>query len=233
MPDHEWAEGELEGFIAAVDEWRGSSSGSPDLALEYEPIAIRIMNTISPGLGDFEVDRFEGFPARLQEGRIRAVTALGLIRKREALERFEKGEAPSLSADALHPWVWDSARQLWEAEAYQDAVGSAARTLNARLQQKLGRRDTSESDLINQAFSDKPPEEGKPRLRFPGDTNDPRWQALQSGARSFGVGCFQAIRNRAAHDENTGWTKNEALEYLAAFSVLAKWIDLCEVRTHI
>jgi uncharacterized protein (TIGR02391 family) len=231
MRDYEWAEMELEGFISAVDGWMGNSFESPDSALEAEPIALRIMNKVDSGLGDFEVDDFGGFSSRLQEGRNRAVRALGLIRKRERLDKFEKSEAPSLAADAMHPWVWGSARQLWDAEAYQDAVGSSARTINARLQQKLGRHDISELDLINQAFSDKAPEVGKPRLRFPGDRSDPRWSALQNGARSFGAGCFQAIRNRAAHDEETGWTKHEALEYLAAFSILARWIEICEIES--
>ena len=44
----------------------------------------------------------------------------------------------------------------------------------------------------------------------------------------FGRGCAQGIRNLNAH--GTGeLPKQEALEYLAALSVLARWVEACEV----
>ena len=47
----------------------------------------------------------------------------------------------------------------------------------------------------------------------------------------FGVGCLWVIRNPATH-ETSEWAPQEALEQLAALSVLARLIDLCEVATH-
>lgn len=43
---------------------------------------------------------------------------------------------------------------------------AAAKAVNSLLQTKVSRRDISESDLVKQAFSDKEPEAGKPRLRY-------------------------------------------------------------------
>ncbi|MGR6998895.1 TIGR02391 family protein [Yinghuangia aomiensis] len=97
-------------------------------------------------------------------------------------------DAPSMAADQLHPWVWAPAAPLWAAEARQDAVLAAARTVNRRLQQKLGRHDIGETDLCLQTFDLKDPSAGKPRLRFPGDRTTPIWRARQEGAKYFAAG---------------------------------------------
>jgi len=47
----------------------------------------------------------------------------------------------------------------------------------------------------------------------------------------FGAGCFEAIRNPAAHEHGLALSERVALEQLAAFSLLARWIDECEVVT--
>ena len=43
----------------------------------------------------------------------------------------------------------------------------------------------------------------------------------------FGQGCFTAIRNVLTHEHGTAAELDEAdaLHYLAAFSILARWID--------
>lgn len=46
----------------------------------------------------------------------------------------------------------------------------------------------------------------------------------------FGAGCFTGIRNPAVHDNGLKLTEQVALEQLAAFSVLARWIDECTVE---
>ncbi|GAA3636884.1 TIGR02391 family protein [Streptomyces chitinivorans] len=43
-------------------------------------------------------------------------------------------DVSTLAADRFHPWVWEPAAPLWAAEARQDAVLAAARTVNRRLQ---------------------------------------------------------------------------------------------------
>lgn len=49
---------------------------------------------------------------------------------------------------------------------------------------------------------------------------------------AFGQGCFKAIRNVLAHEYGTlaEPPEEEALHYLAAFSVLARWIDQATVE---
>ncbi len=47
---------------------------------------------------------------------------------------------------------------------------------------------------------------------------------------SFGTGCFQAFRNvGAAHTLGEEPSEHEALEQLAAFSILARWVESAEL----
>jgi hypothetical protein len=48
--------------------------------------------------------------------------------------------------------------------------------------------------------------------------------------RPFAEGCFAGLRNPAAHEHGPEWDEQRALEYLAAFSILARWIDECRVK---
>jgi hypothetical protein len=98
-----------------------------------------------------------------------------------------------------------------------------------QLQMKLGRHDISGADLVTQAFSTEPAKPGYPRLRFADLTPDSeRWRSAHQGAMHFGRGCVQGIRNWAAHD-TVAVDEQQALEYLAALSVLARWIEAAEV----
>ncbi|MFC4609756.1 TIGR02391 family protein [Streptomyces maoxianensis] len=160
-----------------------------------------------------------------------AVTeALGLARSADEIAAFLRPTSPSIAGDALHPWVWEPAAPLWAAEAHQDAVLAGARVVNRRLQLKLNRHDIGEKDLCLQSFSPAPPASGKPRLRFDGDRDTPTWKARQEGAMYLSAGAFLGIRNLAAHEEQVAWTQQEALEYLATFSVVARWIEECAVE---
>ncbi|MFD8685342.1 TIGR02391 family protein [Streptomyces sp. NPDC059651] len=163
--------------------------------------------------------------------RIAATEALGHARSADELAAFLRPTSPSIAADALHPWVWESAAPLWAAQAHQDAVLAAARVINRRLQLKLGRHDIGDKNLCMQSFSIKEPAAGQPRLRFEGDRDSPTWVARQEGAMQLSAGAFLAIRNLAAHEETVTWTQQEALEYLATFSVVARWIEECSVET--
>ena len=50
---------------------------------------------------------------------------------------------------------------------------------------------------------------------------------------SFGVGCFQAIRNPVGHlpNEQVELTEQEALERLSSLSLFARWIEEAELIT--
>jgi hypothetical protein len=136
--------------------------------------------------------------------------------------------APVIVPESLHPWVWDAARKLWESGHRRHAVQAAATAINKCLQDKLGRHDLADDKLVQEAFTDKAAEPGKPRLRISGDPITPTVASLQRGVLQFGVGCFWVIRNPATH-ETAEWPPQEALEYLATLSVLARLIDMCEV----
>ncbi|MFB8039231.1 TIGR02391 family protein [Streptomyces sp. NPDC056004] len=131
----------------------------------------------------------------------------------------------------MHPWVWGSVQGLWGSGHYRQAVGMAAVAVNAQSQAKLGRKDLSESKLLGEAFSIKPPEAGKPRLRLgPNDGSD-TWRSRHEGAGAFARGVYSAIRNPIAHEQGDELTESEAREKLGAFSLLAKWIDDATVET--
>jgi hypothetical protein len=43
-------------------------------------------------------------------------------------------------------------------------------------------------------------------------------------------GSFAGIRNVVAHSEMPGWSEQEALEYLAVLSTVARWTDETELH---
>jgi hypothetical protein len=102
--------------------------------------------------------------------------------------------------------------------------------VNARLQQKLDRHDSSDAALCRESFSRNDPVSEQPRLRFPGDRASDTWRSRQNGGVQFGAGCFEGLRNPAAHEHELQVPEQVALEQLAAFSVLARWIEECTVE---
>ncbi|WP_204078901.1 TIGR02391 family protein [Planotetraspora phitsanulokensis] len=108
---------------------------------------------------------------------------------------------------------------------------AAAVKLNAETQNKRGRKDVSEKDLFRQAFTTKAPEPGKSRLRLMADDGSPTYSSLQDGAAAYAEGCYRAIRNPTSRTVQNELPEAEALEQLAAFSVLARWVDAAKVET--
>ena len=47
----------------------------------------------------------------------------------------------------------------------------------------------------------------------------------------FAQGCYAGLRNVAAHEHVPDWPEQRALQALASLSVLAGWIDECNVVT--
>jgi hypothetical protein len=54
---------------------------------------------------------------------------------------------------------------------------------------------------------------------------------MQSGARSLAGALYRGIRNPLSHRADHGLTEHEALESLAAISILARWVDEAELVT--
>lgn len=158
------------------------------------------------------------------------------IRARESLVRAEEvrqnlGEdAPDLSAAELHDWVWSGAKSLWQSGHYREAVEGGIKKLNAETQNKVGRRDVSETNLFKQAFSTDDATPGKARLRRMVPDASDTYKSVQRGAMAFAEGVFAGIRNPLSHEADQELSEQEALEYLAALSVLARWVDESEVE---
>lgn len=148
-----------------------------------------------------------------------------LLRDAEVRERLGD-DAPQLSAAGMHRWVWDGARSLWRSGHFREAVTAAARKINAETQNKVGRRDVSETPLFQSVFSKDAAKPGQPRLRLMADDNSDTFRSVHRGAMSFAEGCFAGIRNPNSHEDGLPeLPEQEALEQLAALSVLARWVD--------
>jgi hypothetical protein len=175
------------------------------------------------------VSRYDEYSQR-REAAIRCVAK---IRTRDQLGELLGDVGPELQATKLHRWVWDAARPQWDSGHFGEAVGAAARNVNSQLQSKVDRRDLSDSKLVRDTFSTKPATDGHPRLRLAPPDQSEGYTSLQEGAGHFGAGCYQAIRNPVAHDPQVapGMEEQLALEQLAAFSILARWIESAELET--
>lgn len=160
-----------------------------------------------------------------------ASRAIAMLEAEQELQEHLGSGAPQLDAATLHPWVWGSVAGLWSSGHYREAVGAAARAINVQTQAKLGRRDASEAKLLGDAFSTNPPAPGHPRLRLSVDDGGDTFKNRHDGAGNFARGVYSAIRNPIAHEEDDELEENQALEQLAAFSVLARWVDAAEVKT--
>lgn len=108
----------------------------------------------------------------------------------------------------------------------------AAIRVNAETQAKLGRMDVSEVALFNEAFSLSEPKDGVARLRVAQDDGGKTYENLHRGARAFADGLYTAIRNPGMHrpEDSDGGEEQLALEQLAAFSLLARWVDEADVE---
>jgi hypothetical protein len=233
--DRDWMRRRLDEFDQLTREYwdvrygKGDASELRRRLFEAEPTVLKILRRLDPLLSEAEVlteDEWAGL--NINSNQIRR--GIGVLADMDEWAVRLAPDAPSLPADQFHPWVWDAARTFWESNHYRAAVHAAATSINAHLQDKLGRRDLSDAKLIQEALSDKDPEPGKPRLRIPGDQKDPGVQTRQRGALQLGQGAYFALRNPAAH-ETGDLTEQEGLEQLATFSVLARLIHACHVVT--
>jgi hypothetical protein len=214
----------------------GSDQDARDQLISLNPVMRILINAAQAGLGDYLEPPEEGWAYDSNYWRTivkpRILRAKGIHELGEEARRRMRPDSPDLIADQFHPWVWEAAAPLWYAGSRQEAVHAAARSVNARMQQKRGHHNKSDAALCHEFFSLDDPAPGRPRLRFGGYTRTDRtWRSRQQGAMEFGAGCFEGIRNPAAHEHGLILSEQVALEQLAAFSLLARWIDECEVET--
>ena len=232
----DWAIEQLDKFIAITVMRNGSSTGggavvitarnytaAPDAevakqAQVVEKIFDRVIPTWRTDIENSKNNRW----TRHREAAIRAREEL--VRAEEIRQNLGD-DAPQISAAHLHPWVWSGARSLWQSGHFVQAVRDAATKLNAETQNKVGRRDVSETDLFKQSFSLDEAKPGKSRLRRMPPEDSDTYRSLQRGAMAFAEGVFAGIRNPLSHETDQELSDQVALEYLAALSVLARWVD--------
>lgn len=197
-----------------------------DASAQTHAIIVRVLgNSSVPGLMKRSGDAYW-----LDEGIEFAEHALALIKTRAETRTKLGTAAPTMKADALHATVWRAASGRWTSGHYSDAVQRAATALSGHVKDLTGRYELGDVDLVSQAFSLAPAQVGKPRLRWPGDDDALTVKSMRTGMLNMAQGVFSAIRNVLSHTTDD-LPKQEALEQLAALSILARWIDQCELVT--
>ena len=154
--------------------------------------------------------------------------ALGKLRTESETRAIVGNNAPTMKADALHPLIWSAASKRWESGHYSDAVQRAATALSGYVKDQTGRYELGDADLVTQAFSLAAPQSGKPRLRWPGNDDDLTVRSMRQGILNMAQGVFAAIRNPTSHSTDET-PRQEALEQLATLSILARWVERCEL----
>ena len=200
---------------------------------ELQPLIERIARELDPDSAEPLQGRWNNLAQRWTlNGAIRATDRLiGILEMREESERIFGPGGPALAAGGLHPWVWNAAASLWDGGHHGPAVHEAAKAVELQTQLKVGRRDLTGKKLYSTVLSRDDPSESGARLRFSHLDRSKRpddWTSAHEGAMYLGMGCAQGIRNPQAHPSD-GISEQEALEQLAALSVLARWVDACEV----
>lgn len=237
--DREWVTSELSAFLDAsslvpddferdfdgaifVSSYKTKASEDEIVGRAHviEKICLRVLRT-QPTRNGFD----------WSEHRDLALRSLAEIKRGEEVALKLGDGSPQMDAGKLHPWIWEAARPLWNSFHYSLSVQQAAVTLNANLQTKVGRRDLSETKLFQESFSLEPPKKGKPRLRFGGNDGGDSYKNRLVGASSLAQGLFSGVRNIVSHEVSVDIPEQIALEQLAAFSLLARWVDEAEVET--
>ncbi|MFF8095508.1 TIGR02391 family protein [Streptomyces sp. NPDC016675] len=95
----------------------------------------------------------------------------------------------------MHPWVWEGARALWQSGRFRGAVTAAARKVNAERQNKVCRRDLSETKLFQNVFSLSAPKADEPRLRLMDDDGSDPFRSVHRGAMAVAEGYAFGTRN--------------------------------------
>jgi hypothetical protein len=202
-----------------------------------EPTVRQIMKAVDPDLKSYERDYQTSWgidqppvPGDVLLSQTNIQRAIGLVVDQEEWVVRLAPDTPVLRADLLHPWVWDPAKTFWESKHFQKAVDVAANSINAHTQTLIERDDIADADLMNQAFTEKP-KSGEKYLRLPGDPNNRTVKSRNNALRPYAAGCFAGMRNPAVHEHVGSWTEEKAFEYLVALSVLARWVEECDVLT--
>lgn len=226
--DYPWAEAQLREFIDLIEEakkLRGGDKGALPRVKQAVPAVRAILQRLDPDLAEFKTGGFAVWDKALDA----AHGGIGAIKA--ATEVEEKMGPPISHADLsnMHPTVAGAARKAFGREEYTEAVGLAAEQVVQEVRARTERSDIVGTAVWQQAFSDKGPEPGKPRLRWPGDPDDVDARGMNEGLRHLGPGLQMTVRNPAAHNSQEPLTRQEAVERLSALSLLAGLVEKCDV----
>lgn len=214
----------LDDFLALLERHKAATgdaaSAIADDIHQNLPKAMAILNA---AIGVANVRRpsspweWEWWP--LREAVLRA---RGQLESQQEIAEILGPAGPQLRAGELHPWVWGPAAALWSNGHHREAVQSSALSVELELRRKL-KVATGDGRHLAQAFRVQPRTKGF-SLRRPGfEEGTEDFVSAHDGAAAFGDGCFMAIRNLVTHRLDVD--DQEALESLAALSLLARWID--------
>ncbi|MEU8523952.1 TIGR02391 family protein [Streptomyces sp. NPDC048577] len=147
-----------------------------------------------------------------------------ILGRLEALtDKAEAELPPTTGVEAMHPTIWGAARKLWLDGHFRLAVQSAAETLTSQLKTRTGLANMDATNVYERVFNSR-----NPVLTWPGDPGDRTVSSMQNGLSKYAPGLNMAVRNTATHVTSDEMTAQQALERLAALSLLAHWIDECE-----
>jgi hypothetical protein len=240
-----WAEQRVASYIEVLEAQRDIRNATPGASAQIAELEKRIneglitileiSDRINPTFTDGLRKLDGGYSWRHKTQFQTCQILIGAIRDREELEANLADQGPKLAADGLHPWVWDHAKSLWADGHRRSAVQTAGTALfDAHVPAKLGKaRDQTGGFNLMGAFSPKDPAPGSPRLRltaYDRIADEQNWKSAHEGAMHLGQGCALYIRNLSTHDLREP-DEQEALEMLAALSLVARLVDRAEVVT--
>lgn len=200
-------------------------SGSPTEAAARAHVVEQILDRALPGWRKERPVK----DAKYRWLRDQASRAKAALERQTELAEKLGDNATDMDAANLHPWAWENGKSYWNHGHYHQAVMQAAIRVNAETQAKLGRLDVSETALFNEAFSLSEPKRHAPRLRLMENDGSKTFENLHRGARAFAEGLYAAIRNPGLHVPHGDGEEQVAMEQLAAFSLLARWVDQATV----
>lgn len=205
--------------------WKERTHATVRAVMRADHPAVKALDGVRYGLMIASSSTAQSEWDRARANGVRSAVAIveGAIHELEL--RAEVG--PELQPGSLHPWIAGAVAGLWDSGHYRQAVDEATRAIEVRLKAMTGSHQTG-TPLVTDAFNPAPPRAGERRLRFAQfEEGTPAWKDAHEGAMSFARGCMMRIRNLVEHDE--GWDEREALESLAALSLLARWTESATV----
>lgn len=144
-------------------------------------------------------------------------------------------DLPAFAPAQFHPVVWAGASAHWTTHQYRVAVREAAEGLTVHWKERLSRSDVDDTVFWQQTLSPGAPEPGKPKLVWPGSTDDKTVKSMRGGLEplakalnALATGLNLTVRNVTTHTRSE-LSEQEAMERLAAYSYLARLLDQCQL----